>query len=430
MRDPGQGPAVLVTRAARTVDRLVEDSYAAAQAGGTARPVAWVMGGVPAEILQCFDINAVFPEQYGTICAMKGATRPFIDYAETDGFSSRICGYLRVALGYARMLAGRAPLAEALFGGMARPQMFLGISRLCDPRSKIFEAMRRYLEAPAFIFDAQKPPVEDPACQSQAACEHYIHHNANGLLGLVTFLEEQTGRKLKTERLRDAVRNSLEGWRLFHEIDELRRAVPCPMPSEDHFSTFMPYLSMPGEARCVQFYQDLRDELQERVRQGQGIVPAERFRLLWLGQPAFYDMAIFNYLESRGAVSVFESMYHPSRYRELDTADPFRALTERLFWGWDWGESDGSEILCGLVPGSRILRLVRDYRIDGVIAHSTISCRSVSIGQKHTAKLLRDQAGLPVLYLESDMTDPRSYSASRVRYQVDAFIEVLQQRKP
>ena len=134
-------PAVTVTRAVREVERLVEEGYAP----GKDRFVAWVMGGVPAEILQCFDIHAVFPEQYGTLCAMKGATHPFIDYAETDGFSSRVCGYLRVALGYARTLAGRAPAAEAAYGGMPRPDMLLGISRLCDPRSKVFEAMRRYL---------------------------------------------------------------------------------------------------------------------------------------------------------------------------------------------------------------------------------------------------------------------------------------------
>jgi len=420
---------VTYTRAVAEASGLIAGKYEAGWKRREGQPVAWLMGGPPPEILECFDVHAVYPEQYGALCAERQATSPFLEYGEEDGFSTNICGYLRIALGYARCLARDELPVGAVYGGMPRPQMLLSASRTCDPRSKIFEAMRRYLDVPAFIFDTQKPPNEEPRCQDEKACEHYIQHNMEGVKGLVTFLEEQTGKKLDRDRLLAALRNSIEMWHVGYSIDELRKHSPCPLPSGDFFSLFSPLLAMGHEPEGLQFARNLHRELEERIRSGISVVPEEKFRLLWLGQPPFFDMELFNYLEGLGTVSVMESIYHSSRPRELSLSDPIRALVERTFWGGDWGESDGTQLMCGITPGSRVLRLARDYNVDGVIAHSTISCRAVSMGHKHMAKLLREQMGLPVLYLESDMVDPRSYSPAEVRENVDAFIHILRGRK-
>jgi len=430
----GQGQAksglVTHTRAAEETNRLIEKKY---QEGWRrekeGKPIAWVMNGVPLEILQCFDIIDIYPENYGAQCAMKKITSPYIEYAEEEGFSAQICGYIRVALGYVRSIARGESPQNAAFGGMPHPTMLLTSSRLCDPRSKVFEALRRYVDVPAFSIDTQRPPIEEPRCTDPAACEHYIQHNVEGYRQLIKFLEEQTGREMDWARLREIVRNSIEMWRLFSEVIQMRKNIPSPMPSEDLFTVFWPFIMMSGEAEALQFYRDLHQEIKERVESGISVVPEEKYRLLWLDQPAWFDLELFNYLESKGAVSVIESAFRPCRYREVDTSDPLRALAQKVFWGWEWAESDGSQVACGLSSGSYVLQLVRDYSIDGVIAHSTISCRAVSIGHQHMSKLLREQMGIPVLYIESDMTDPRAYSPTEEREKVDAFIHILEERK-
>ncbi|MFC1980528.1 2-hydroxyacyl-CoA dehydratase, partial [Chloroflexota bacterium] len=67
-------------------------------------------------------------------------------------------------------------------------------------------------------------------------------------------------------------------------------------------------------------------------------------------------------------------------------------------------------------------------KVDGVIAHTVLSCRSVTIGNRHMSKLLREQMGLPVLDIESHMSDQRSYSKDEVRGRIDAFLDMLEGR--
>lgn len=416
-----------VEEAAKLFDKEYRRGWDAVKAG---KPVVWLMYGPPREILHCFDIVDIYPENYGALCAVKKKTSPYIEYAGADGFSDHICGLLRVAFGYTIAMVRGESSSDAAFGGMPPPNMLVSSSRTCDPRTKVFETMRRYLNIPAFIYDQQPAPVEQRRCTDREACRHYIEHNRQQLLGLVNFLEEQTGRKLDIDRLRELLTTSVEMWRVFQNIRELRKKSPCPMPSEDFFTSWRPYLDMAGEKEALQFLRNIQSEVEERVRNRISVVPEEKYRILWVGPPTWFDLELFNYLESRGAVSVTESMYNSSPPREVDIADPLRGLAEKWFWGWDMhGDSDGSQARCGIAPGYSVLEMARNYDVHGVIAHTVFSCRAVAIGTRHMIKVLREQFGLPVLTIESHMTDPRSYSHAEVREKLDAFIQVLESRR-
>ncbi len=412
--------------ARKIVDRKYEESKAKEKTGAQ---VAWLYYGPPREILQCFDILDIYPENYGATCAIEENTSPYLEYAEEIGLSTLACSYLRIELGMARALSRGESTKNAVWGGLPRPTMFITSSRHCDPRIKIFDATRRFLDVPTFMYDYQGPPCEDPRVKDKDACAHYIDHFVEGLKLLIRFLEKQTGKKMDWKKLDRIVRNSIEMWQLYWDITELRKNVPSPMPTEDHCIVGRLYMDMTGEEEAVEFYRKVKRELEERVKNKISVVPQEKYRLFWLGLPTWLDMHIFNYLESKGAVSVIETLFHPYRPHKVDLSDPLRALAEKWYWGWDGGGADGSQIRCGtIINGTHVLDLVRDYKVDGVIAHSVISCRAVSMGNKHTARILRE-AGVPVLYLESDMSDPRSYSKTEAREKVDAFIQILEGRK-
>jgi len=419
------------TRAAKEAKRIIDERYERAKAMEKAgNPVAWLYYGPPHEIFYCFDVLDTYPENFGAACGMQEKGSPFLEYAEELGFSTNTCSYLRIEVGYSRAMANGESTENAPYGGMASPDMLITSSRLCDPRIKVFDATRRYLDVPVFMYDYQGPPVEDPRIRDREACEHYINHTMEGIKGLIGFLEEQTGKKLDWERFKKVVNDSVEMWHLFWGICQLRRNIPCPMPSEDNWLVARLYLDMTGEPEAVEFFRNTKQELEERIKTGISVVPEEKYRILWLGLPPWLDMGLYNYLETKGAVSVAETIFQAYQPIKVDISDPIRALAEKWFWGWDGGGSDGSEVRCGaFTGGNHILKLVNDYQLDGVIAHSVISCRAVSIGHKHMAKLIREQSGLPVLYLESDMTDPRAYSKAEAREKVDAFIHILEGRK-
>jgi benzoyl-CoA reductase/2-hydroxyglutaryl-CoA dehydratase subunit BcrC/BadD/HgdB len=413
--------------ATRLIAELYDKGWAHVKAG---KPVAWLMYGPNREILRCFDILPIYPESYASNCAIKQQTSPYIEYAEEEGFSEYICGYLRHAMGYALSLARGDSLKSAPFGGMPRPSMLLSSSRLCDPRTKVFETMRRYLNIPAFIYDQQVPPTEDPRWNDREASRHYIEHNLEGLKSLVMFLEEQTGKKLDRDMLCEMVKNAIESWHLMYECFTLRKHSPCPLPLEDLVVVWRPFRDMIGEKETVEFYRELRDELKERIKLGTSVTPEEKYRLLWLGLPMWFDMDLLTYIENRGGVVVMDSMFHPAKPVPIDTTDPLRALAEKEYWCWDmYGNSNGSQPRCGLTSGSHVLDMVRDYKLDGVIVHSVISCRSCTIGNRHIARMLQEQMRIPLMEVESHMTDLSAYSPDETREKIDTFLHVLKARK-
>jgi len=129
-------------------------------------------------------------------------------------------------------------------------------------------------------------------------------------------------------------------------------------------------------------------------------------------------------------VVVADSMFHTYKPHDIDTSDPLRALAEKEYWSWDiYGRTDGSQPRAGLITGSHILDMVREYHVDGVISHTVISCRATSIGNKHMSRVLREDYGIPVLNVESHMSNLNAYSPTETRERADTFINLLEARK-
>jgi benzoyl-CoA reductase/2-hydroxyglutaryl-CoA dehydratase subunit BcrC/BadD/HgdB len=200
-------------------------------------------------------------------------------------------------------------------------------------------------------------------------------------------------------------------------------------PYEDFIVAWRPFRDMAGEKGTIQFYKDFKSELEERVKKGIAAASKEKYRILWLGLPMWFDIDLLDYLEERGAVVVADTMFHPSGRIEVDLSDPLRALVEKEYWGWDmYGNSDGSQPRCGLSSGSHVLDMIKDYHVDGVIEHSIISCRACTIGNRHIGKIIRNELQVPVISIESHMNNLAGYSPSEVRQRMDDFIAILEEQ--
>jgi len=394
-------------------------------------PLAWCMAGVPSELLQAFELPWEWPENFGTLCASRQVATEFCERGEADGFSQDLCSYVRNTMGYVSrsIELGHVP-PEAPQGGMGTPTMLLGSGSLCDPRIKWFQSIAsRYLPLPVFSIDPMSPP-HDVNPEDPRVAAHYKELLRETLRDLVEFLERQTGRRLHTERLRTALANAQEMLALLWEIHELRRAVPCPMGSEDFFTGgVVPLLFLLGEREAVEYFRCLRDEVRDRVARGIGAIPNERYRLVWMGIPPWYNLGFFNTLGEMGAVFPIETVYYVGAPVEIDLRDPLEALVERTWKRAVWIHHWGSEMIpenCSpsgfSAPGTRLIRQwVRDYRLDGAVLHRTRSCRAVSWGQVHLKNLLAEE-GIPSVIFESDMADPRSWSDAVIMGQMRGFL--------
>lgn len=423
--------AVKGTNTARKIRGLVGNlSTAAREAKENGQKVAYFMvSSQYDEIIRAMDIVPVPTENYAGLCAAKRDMDRFLQKAEADGYSQSLCSYARIGLGFDSVRKETGCMPEgAPDGGMAAPDMMVGSSGVCDPRFKWYQATARYRHVPTYSIDVVVPPDD---ADINAVRDHYIKYQTEQFRGLIAFLERQTGKKMDMEYLWEKIRLNDEAWRLWYEIDLLRKAVPCPMPSQDHFSIMVPGHFYGGTQIAVDFYQELYDEVKVRVENKVGMIPDEKYRLLWAGGlPPWHTLWIFNYFESLGAVFVIENVYRTSDPSEVPShvKDPVEYMAWRSFLGLT-KRHEKAKTNSGHHTVEWLLEFINDYGVDGAVFHNCRSCRATSLGQINMKNILGRYTQIPMMQLNSDMVDIRDYSEAQWKAQIGAFMESLAGRQ-
>lgn len=429
-KEQAKTTAVKGTETARKVRAMVKNLYrGASEARAQGKKVAYFMvASQYDEILRAMDVVPVPTENYAGLCAAKRDMDRFLLKAEADGYSQVLCSYTRIGLGFDSLRKDLGGMPEnAPDGGMPLPDMMLGSSAVCDPRFKWYQAAGRYMNVPTYSIDVVAPPVFTDLNEVR---DHYIRYQREQFLGLIEFLEQQTGRKMDKERLWETIRLGDGAWRLWYETDRLRRATPCAMPSQDHFSVMVPAYYYCGTQEAVDFFNDLYAEVKYKVENKIGVIQEEKYRILYGGGlPPWHTLWIFNYFESFGAVFVIENMYRAYDPVEVPShvKDPVEYLAWRAFLRLTQ-RHEKAKANSGNPVVERLLEMIKDYQIDGVVFHACRSCRATTIGQVHIKNQLSQFTDIPMTQLVSDMVDLRDYSEAQWKAQIGAFIEALSTR--
>ncbi len=407
------------------------------------------------EIIRAMDIMPVWTENYAGICGAKRDAERFLERAESLTFSRSLCTYALCGLGFDQWreeLDSMPP--DAPWGGQAKPDFMLSSGQiLCDPRNKWYQAVQQYMpDVPIYNVGLPWPLYEDDIELSDVE-DYYIKYIVEELRGLVRFLERQTGRKMDWDRLSELVDLGERTWNLIWETYELRRAVPTPMGTGDAMNTMVPMVFMMGTQEGYDFYLELNKELKDKIARKEGIIPDEKYRLLWGGGlPSWFALTDFNYFNSKGAVFPVETTYRMIepiyRLNIPETNDPIERLAWRWLRYWTYWY-DRAKKRPGSEPDvERLIQYIEDYRIDGIVMHEAFSCRTWHLGliwqlnqlkkiYKPIPVLLLGRDGkkkevkteIPSLILESDIIDISSYSEVDARNRIDAFIETLESIK-
>jgi len=388
------------------------------------------------EIIQAMDIVPVWTENYAGVCGAKRDAQRFLERAESENFSRSLCTYALCGLGFDawREELGEMP-PEAPWGGQARPDMMLGSGQmLCDPRNKWYQAAQHYMpDVPIYDVGLPWPPYEDDYDYREVQ-DYYVKYIVEELKGLVKFLEKHTGKKMDWERLSQLVELTDKTWNLIWEAYELRRAVPTPMGTGDAMNTMVPMVFMMGTQEGYDYYKDLYDELKLKIANKEGVIPDEKYRLIWGGGlPAWFALSDFNYFNSKGAVFPVETTYRmiEAIYNfDMDLTkitDPLEHIAWRWVKFWTYWHDRARKR-----PGShpdveRLIKYIEDYKIDGIVMHEAFSCRSWHVGLIwQLNQLKRVYRDIPSLILESDIVDISSYNEADTRARIDAFIDTLE----
>lgn len=426
--------AIKSTEAAKKIRPLTRWMYRSAhEAKEKGQCVAYCMSlSMTDEIIRAMDIVPIWTEHYAGLCAAKRASERFAEQSDGEGFSNAICGYARNGLGFdiMRYKLGETP-PDSPDGGMARPDVLIASSRGCDTSIKWFQALGRYLDVSIYNIEVLWPPKD---ANIKEVKERYVRYMVKELEELVTFLERQTNKKMDWERLESIIAVADETQHLWWEVSQLRKAIPCPMPTEDHANSMVPFTFLLGTQEALEFYRELYNEVKNRVDNKIGAIPEEKYRLMWgIGLPPWHTLRIFNHFESHGAVGVREYFYRAwESPNMLDIPTGIHPLEHIVRRNMDSNtfNYERAKVRCGEPVAQYLLDWIDEYKIDGYVEHMSTSCRLWSVGQLHYANIIRENLkDFPILIWSSDMIDIHTFNEAQVKAQIDAFVDVMESYK-
>jgi len=386
-----------------------------AEAPARGEPVAYLfISGNIAELLSNFGFHLVYPEVNALQCGIKKMAGEFILKAEEMGYSPDVCGYVKNDIGMLHE-GNRSPM-----GNLPPPSLLVCNYSGCRTYVKWFEALAEFYHAPLFMLDV--PYRRDDAIE--AGDLKYVLGQFDEL---IQCCEKLTGRRFDPDRLRADLTRSAEAESYWVKILESSRRIPSPIDAYFEAVFYMaPLYVMRGSEDCLRYYREAWLEVEERIAHGVGPVAEERFRVVVEGPPPWpHFRAFWEMFKSWGVVAVASTYSKVGGLYDQgvrhDPARPLESMAEycmNCYTNWHLG-----------LRRDLIHRYCRDYHADGLVIHSVKSCRSFSVGQADTREVFSKELGIPTLFIESDLADPRYFSAAQLRNRIDAFFEGLAHRK-
>jgi benzoyl-CoA reductase subunit B len=74
-------------------------------------------------------------------------------------------------------------------------------------------------------------------------------------------------------------------------------------------------------------------------------------------------------------------------------------------------------------------RYVKEYEADGLLVNSVKSCNSFSAGQLMILREVEKRTGIPGTFIESDLVDPRYFSAANIKNRLESFLQMIAQKR-
>ena len=405
-------------------DMIAEHYRQLEAAPETGDPVVYTfVPGNLTELIRSFGALPVLPEINALQSGMRGKSRDYILEAERSGHSEDVCTYVKCDIGMLQS-GNIGPTGTRL----PKPDLLLLSYTGCYTFMKWFELLREHYDCPTVFL--QIPYQGD----GTLAPEHRQYVVDQLKAEVIPALEKATGRKYDEERVRHYL--SLSAQAEEDLVAVLHSAKRKPSPIDAYFGAVYyvgPIFSaFRGTEEGVAYYRELRKEVEERVARGEGpVTPSgtlneQKYRLIVEGPPNWTSFREFWQMFTDEQAVVVASTYskvggvYDFGFRH-DPSDPLGTMAD----------------YCGgcytnLNLPSRIDMLasyIKDYAADGFLIHSIKSCNSFSAGQLMMLREVERRTGLPGAFIESDLVDPRYFSAANIRNRLESYLQMIEARR-
>ncbi len=364
--------------------------------------LVWYEELLTPEIPNAMGFTTFMPESLGLVLPLieSEAAIACVDRTENAGYPADMCSFIKTSLG--QILADQLP----------KPRLILTTNSPCDSAMAGYVPIEQRLGVPVYRMD-----------QPYETNERSLDYYTKGLWKMIDFLEEETGRKMDYDRLKEICEERNKATEYVLEFRELMRNRPAPLGGLLLTMSMFGSLLLPGSKATTKCSKALRDEAKRRVDRGIGALDNEKIRMVLWNPPFLIDGGLFQWMEDTyGAVVVMDMLAYRS-YGLIDTKSPesmIRGLADDMMKGPMARHTRG--------PAKNyyedLIRLYTEYEADMVLIASHQGCKNALAMAGIIRDLFRKQ-DIPLLDIHYDLADPRVTSPEEIRNQFSDFMETI-----
>jgi benzoyl-CoA reductase subunit B len=394
------------------------------EAPNTGEPVVYTfVPGNLTELIRSFDALPVLPEINALQSGMRGKSGDFISVAEKAGHSEDVCTYVKCDLGMLKS-GNIGPTGTRL----PRPDLLLLSYTGCYTFMKWFELLREEYRCPTVFLHV---PYQGDGRIAPEHREYVIRQLRDDV---IPALERITGRAYDEDRLKEYLK--LAATAEDDLVAVLQSAKRKPSPIDAYFGAVYYvgpiFSSFRGTPEGVEYYRSLREEVEERASLGLGpMTPAgpfneQKHRLVVEGPPNWTSFREFWKMFVDEQAVVVASTYtkvggtYDFGFRH-DPGDPLGTMAD--YCGGCYTNLN--------LPGriDMLVDYIREYEADGFVINSVKSCNSFSAGQLLMLREVEKRTGIPGAFIESDLVDPRYFSAANIKNRLESYLQMVESRR-
>ena len=374
------------------------------------------------ELLMCFDFVRNLPETNALQAALRKQSGRLVLDAERNDHSEDVCTYVKADIGM--MMQGIGPTGET----MPTPDLLMLSYTGCFTFMKWFELVREHYGCETTMLHI---PYQGDGVITQNMRDYVVKQLKEDVIPV---LERISGIKFDMDRLREYLKESVKAEEDLVWVLESAKNKPSPI---DAYFGGVYYIgpiftAFRGTPEATDYYRTLRQEIAERVAAGKGpITPegeldGERFRLVVEGPPNWTNFREFwKMFYDEGAVVVASTYTKVGGVYDFgfrhDPDNPLESLAEYCLGCYtNLNLPSRIDMLC---------KYLQDYEADGLLINSIKSCNSFSAGQLLILREVEERMGKPSAFIETDLVDPRYFSAANVKNRIESYLQMLTQKR-
>lgn len=375
------------------------------------------------ELIMCFGLANNLPEVNAIQNGLRRQSGAYVLEAEKSGHSEDVCTYVKSDIGM--MAKGNiAPNGKRL----PNPDVLLLSYTGCFTFMKWFELLREQYKCETIMLHT---PYMGDGKITKNMIEYMVKQIKNEV---IPKLERISGVKFDIDRLREYLKKSAEA-----EDDlvwVLQSAKNKPSPIDAYFGGIY-YIgpifgAFRGTDDAIGYYKFLREEVEERIAAGKGPVTPdgdmgkEKYRLVVEGPPNYTSFRQFwKMFYDEGAVVVASSYAKVGGVYDFgfrhDPDKPLETLAEYCL-----GVYTNRNLPMRI---DMLANYIDEYEADGLLINSIKSCNSFSAGQLLMMREVEKRTGKPAAFIESDLVDPRYFSAANIKNRLESYFQMIEQKR-